>query len=173
MGTNERRKRRSFHQIVWLLLVLGTAYLILTQLDLRSFRRSLLTATFVSPTGIETSPFYLRIASTPGERTKGLMFVKSLLPDEGMLFVFPDEQQRTFWMKETYLPLDMLFVDAAMVVKGVLRDVPVLNLQPRTVPGVLARYVIELPAGTASRVGIAEGWRVVPHGPIPVGVPDP
>lgn len=54
--------------------------------------------------------FTLWIASTPDEQEKGLMFVKNMPADRGMIFVFPDPQAQTFWMKDTLIPLDLIYI---------------------------------------------------------------
>ncbi len=88
------------------------------------------------------------------------MFRQSLAADAGMLFDFKTPSMATMWMKNTLIPLDMLFVDEAG---------HIVNIAERTVPGSLAtiaaaapvRAVIELNGGTAARLGIRPGDRVV------------
>jgi hypothetical protein len=116
-----------------------------------------------------TSPhFLLEVCSSDAERRLGLMYRKKLAADRGMLFVFPDSSEHPFWMKNTYISLDMIFVDEGLTVVGVLRDVPPLNEEPRTV-GRESMYVIELPAGTAEKYGLSVGYRFEALGPIPRG----
>ncbi len=114
--------------------------------------------TIVSATG--PHQFTVELATTPAQMEQGLMFRQSLAPDAGMLFDFQVPSMATMWMKNTLIPLDMLFVDA----QG-----HIVNIQERAVPGSLAtiaaaapvRAVIELNGGTASRLGIRPGDRVV------------
>lgn len=103
--------------------------------------------------------FTVELATTPAQQERGLMERATLAPDHGMLFVFPDEQPRTFWMKNTLVPLDILFFDAARRLVAIQADAQPCRadpcpLYPSTVP---ARYVLELNAGTAARLGIRTG----------------
>lgn len=103
--------------------------------------------------------FAVEVARTPEQRARGLMFRTELAADAGMLFLFESAGPVSFWMKNTYLPLDMLFIDDAGVVIRVAADTTPLSLTP--VPsGGPARAVLEVAAGTAARLGIAPGARV-------------
>ncbi len=104
----------------------------------------------------------LAVAETEARRERGLMFVAAVPPDEGMLFVFPDADQRQeFWMKNTIAPLDMVFVRADGTVSSIAADVPATKRG--TPDGKVARrngigrYVIELAAGGARRAGLRPG----------------
>jgi len=121
-------------------------------------------ATFTSPLG-QRSAFRLDVADTPALRETGLMFRKDLAPDRGMLFVFPVSQDQAFYMKNTYVPLDMVFVGADRKVVGVVPDARPLTLDIRSV-GRPSRYVIELNSHTAARRGIAQGATVVFDPPV-------
>jgi uncharacterized membrane protein (UPF0127 family) len=94
------------------------------------------------------------------------MYRRSLAEDAGMIFVFPEERNHSFWMKNTYIPLDMVFVDKDMKVVGLLSDVPPLNLAPRTV-GKPSLYVLEFAAGTMKRYGVGEGATLKVGSPLP------
>jgi uncharacterized protein len=104
--------------------------------------------------------FTIELATTPEQMAQGLMFRHSLAPDAGMLFDYQSPSLATMWMKNTLIPLDMLFVDA----RG-----QIVNIHERAVPGSLetiaaaapVRAVIELNGGTAARLGIRPGDRVV------------
>lgn len=104
----------------------------------------------------ERHRFDVFLATTPEQRAAGLMHVRKLRADAGMLFLFPESRPLSFWMKNTPLPLDILFVDSGGRVVNIAHD---------TVPGSLesvrslgrARAVLELNAGTAKRLGIAAG----------------
>ena len=106
-------------------------------------------------------PVAVELARTDAEHERGLMFRRELAEDAGMLFVFPDSAPRTFWMKNTLIPLDMLFIDEAGVVAGVVRDAEPLTLTPRSPgPEISARWVLEVRGGWAARHGVAPGARV-------------
>ena len=104
--------------------------------------------------------FTVELANTPQQMAQGLMFRQSLAPDRGMLFAYDPPAVATMWMKNTLIPLDMLFVD---------EHGRIVNIGERAVPGSLAaiaaaapvRAVIELNGGTASRLGIRPGDRVL------------
>lgn len=79
--------------------------------------------------------------------------------DHGMLFVFPEAQPLTFWMKDTLIPLDMLFFDDAHRLVAIQANAPPCKADPCQVyPSVVpARYVLELNAGTAAKLGVRKG----------------
>jgi len=104
-------------------------------------------------------PLSLELATTPKERAQGLMKREELAPHDGMLFVFPTEGQHGFWMKNTPLALDMVFVDARQTIVTIVHDTTPYStslIRPRK--PVVA--VIELDAGRAAREGIAIGDKV-------------
>ena len=101
----------------------------------------------------------VELARTPAEQSKGLMFRRELAEEAGMLFVFPDTAPRSFWMKNTLIPLDMLFVDEGGVVAGIVREAAPLTLDLRD-PGVPSRYVLEVRGGWAARHGVEPGARL-------------
>jgi uncharacterized protein len=104
--------------------------------------------------------FGVEMALTPEEQSRGLMFRRELPDRQGMLFDFQREQPTSFWMKNTYVPLDMIFIRA---------DGRILNIAENTVPLSEAlvsssgpvRAVLEVIAGTSKKLGIAAGDRVV------------
>ncbi|HSW34055.1 MAG TPA: DUF192 domain-containing protein [Steroidobacteraceae bacterium] len=98
-------------------------------------------------------------ADTPQTRAQGLMFVRSLQPEQAMIFVYTPPQHVAMWMKNTLIPLDMLFVDAdGCVVKVHERAEPgVLDTIASDVPVVV---VVELAGGVANRLGLRAGDRV-------------
>ncbi|MGQ0685715.1 DUF192 domain-containing protein [Bradyrhizobium sp.] len=103
--------------------------------------------------------FSVEMATTEDEKSKGLMYRRELADGKGMLFDFSPEQQISMWMKNTYISLDMIFIRA---------DGRILRIAENTEPestkiissGGLARGVLEVPAGTAQKYGIAPGDRV-------------
>ena len=101
----------------------------------------------------------VEIAADDASREHGLMDRTSMSADHGMLFAFADSQVRTFWMKNTLIPLDMLFFDAHRRLVTLHADVPPCKadpcaIYPSTAP---ARYVLELNAGMAAKLGVRDG----------------
>jgi uncharacterized membrane protein (UPF0127 family) len=121
---------------------------------------------FMTTSGQETPLFKLEVCANDGERALGLMYRRALARDAGMIFLFPDERHNSFWMKNTYLPLDMVFVGRDMRVVGVLHDVPPLNELPRSV-GKPSMYVLEFAAGTMNLNGVGEGATLKVEGTLP------
>jgi len=106
--------------------------------------------------------FSVEIADTSEKQALGLMYRDSLPADHGMLFVFQDEQPRSFWMKNTRIPLDILFFDKSLkLVSASLDARPCRVRRCPTYPSVLpAMYVLELNAGKARELGIGPGDRL-------------
>ena len=105
----------------------------------------------------------LELARTQPEQRRGLMFRTSLLPNHGMIFIFPQEKKNAFWMKNTYIPLDMLFLNKDKIVVGILPEVPPLNEENRSVDG-LSQYVVELGEKEAARLHIEVGSKLEGEG---------
>jgi uncharacterized membrane protein (UPF0127 family) len=101
----------------------------------------------------------LEVAATPEQQQRGLMYRTSLADGHGMVFVFPDDTDHSFWMKNTLIPLDMLFVAGDGKIAGIHVDATPLSERPIGV-GKPSRWVIEVPGGFAERRGIAPGDRV-------------
>lgn len=104
-------------------------------------------------------PVEVEVARDPRARAKGLMYRETLPGGHGMLFVFPTEEVQHFWMKNTYLPLDMIFINAKLNVVGVVADAEPLTETSRSVD-VPSIYVVEVNAGFAARMEIVPGTRV-------------
>ena len=106
----------------------------------------------------------LAVASEPTARELGLMCVTRLRPNAGMIFIFDAPQRWDFWMKNTLIPLDMIWVERDGAVNNVAEKVPASTLS--TADDAVARrsghglYVIELPAGEAARDGIVKGSKL-------------
>ena len=118
--------------------------------------------------GGETVAFEIEIADTPERRARGLMFRKDLPKDRGMLFVFAETRQVSFWMQNTPLPLDLVFIGDDGVVIDTLQGEPFSTASIG--PSGSSRFVLELHAGTADDVGIVAGTRL--HHPIIDAVAD-
>ena len=111
----------------------------------------------VSKTGVHT--FSVEIANTPAEQQKGLMFRKELPEGQGMLFDFHREQETSFWMENTYISLDIIFIRGDGRILRIAENTQPLST--RTIPsGGLIRAVLEVIAGTSRKLGIEPGDRV-------------
>jgi hypothetical protein len=111
-------------------------------------------------TGEGRVAFEVEIADEPGEQTRGLMFRPRLPEDEGMLFVYDAPREASFWMKNTMIPLDMIFIDdAGRVVNIAARTVP-YSLEPRRSEGPV-RAVLEINGGLAEALGIVPGAQAI------------
>ncbi len=107
---------------------------------------------------IGDAKIFVEIADDQDEQAQGLMFRKELCENCGMLFVFPASQQYSFWMKNTLIPLDMIFIDETRTVVDVLSAEPCAEDPcPPYTPRKEARYVLEVNAGVAELSGIDAG----------------
>jgi uncharacterized protein len=106
----------------------------------------------------------LEVARTETQREQGLMNRTTVAPRTGMIFIFDRDDSVEFWMKDTLVPLDMIFVGADGTVRRVFANVPVVSptLADDAIPreGAKAKYVIELHAGEAAPDGIASGVKL-------------
>jgi len=115
---------------------------------------------------VGAAPFtvHAEVVRTPEAQARGLMGRHHLAADRGMLFLFPDEQPRTFWMKNCFIALDMLFADRDGRVVYIEHDAPPcpsVVLQCPTYPSEApAATVLELPAGTATAHHLDVGSRI-------------
>ena len=95
------------------------------------------------------------VARTYEERERGLMYREGLAKGRGMLFVFPDAQIRSFWMKNTFIPLDIAYLDAELRIVDIQPMEPEsLDSHPSALP---AMFALEVPLGWFAEVGIAVG----------------
>jgi len=112
----------------------------------------------------EDHRFQVEVADTPEERAEGLMFRESLNEDEGMLFVYEEEGNRSFWMKNTYIPLDIIFLDSNLKVINIEKA----NPEPNTSDENLKRYrsekptqyVLEINQNRSKEIGLEHGDRI-------------
>lgn len=99
--------------------------------------------------------FIIEVADDQNERSAGLMFRETMDDDHGMLFVFPDSRQVSFWMRNTPMPLDLIFIEQGGRIRDILpgepfSDAPIGPREP-------VRFVLELKRGTADEAGISNG----------------
>lgn len=103
--------------------------------------------------------FEVEVADTATARSRGLMYRESLAADAGMLFDFHEEREVAFWMRNTLISLDMIFITAAGRIAHIARDT--VPLSEELVPSrAVVRYVLEVPAGTSAALGIVPGDHV-------------
>ena len=103
-----------------------------------------------------TAVFDVELALDEPSQERGLMFRKEIPPDTGMLFVFPAESPHVFWMKNTLVPLDMLFLSKTRKIVAIIENAEPLTLTPRD-PQAPAQYVLEIAGGTAFARGMHVG----------------
>ncbi|MBN1205211.1 MAG: DUF192 domain-containing protein [Myxococcaceae bacterium] len=101
----------------------------------------------------------VEVAATPEARTRGLMWREELAAGKGMLFLFPEEEVQSFWMRNTLIPLDMLFITTQLKVAGIVERAEPRSLVSRSV-GVPSQYVLEVPGGWSQSVGVTKGSAV-------------
>jgi uncharacterized protein len=111
----------------------------------------------VTKTGVHV--FSVEMATTEEEKTTGLMYRKELAEGKGMLFDFTPEQEVSMWMKNTYIPLDMIFIGADGRILRIAENTEPLSTKIIPSRG-LAKGVLEVIAGTAQKYGIQPGDRV-------------
>lgn len=98
------------------------------------------------------------VASTRG-RQRGLMFRDNLADGQGMLFVFEGEEEHPFWMKNTLISLDIIYIDSSRQIVGIVHNAEPRNEKSLTI-GVPSRFVLEVPGGYCNRLGIHRGDKV-------------
>ena len=114
------------------------------------------------PLYIGQEKFIVEIADTFEKQVTGLMFRKTVAPDFGMLFVYKDDQTRSIWMKNTLVPLDIIYLDRDKFVVDMYLSAPPCKGEPcETYPSRKpARYVLEIKAGRAKEMNLKSGDRV-------------
>ncbi|HEY4014996.1 MAG TPA: DUF192 domain-containing protein [Polyangiaceae bacterium] len=108
-----------------------------------------------APLGVEAE-----VVSTPHDTMRGLMFRKSMAEDRGMLFDLGTHEDHKFWMHNTCIPLDLLYIDDDGLIVGIVENAPTLNDEARGV-GCLSSFVLEVNAGWARRHHVTAGQRLV------------
>ena len=100
--------------------------------------------------------YQLELAATPSARQQGLMFRKGIAAGEGMLFVWPEEKKRSFWMKNTFMSLDILFFSHEKILISSHQNTVPFSVE-QLPSGKPAKYVVELRAGQAQLRGLKAG----------------
>ena len=149
-------RRRLLRPLHWLVVVLPLFASAGAAAASISFEESLLTIAAAD----DRFEFQVEMAVSPAQRSQGLMFRESLEEDRGMLFDFGQPQQATMWMRNTYVPLDMLFIDEHGRITQIaadaqpLSDAVIASREP-------VRAVLELRGGVSAKLGIKPGDRVI------------
>ena len=103
--------------------------------------------------------FRVEIADTPAKRERGLQYRQELADDRGMIFLFPSESPQAFWMKNTPIALDMIFINRERTIVGIVEETLPFSLQSRSVAAP-SQYVLEIKGGLSKRHGFTAGDRV-------------
>jgi len=113
----------------------------------------------------ERGPVTVRVevARSPEEQTRGLMYRTELAADAGMLFVYDYDAIHSFWMKNTYIPLDMIFISHDLSIVGVVENAEPMTTTSRRVDAP-SRYILEVNAGFFRQHGLKIGGKVVIRG---------
>jgi uncharacterized membrane protein (UPF0127 family) len=122
--------------------------------DAAAIREALIVTTEAGP-----QKFQVEIADDPRERSRGLMFRREMARDHGMLFDFGAEEPASFWMENTYLPLDMIFIRADGTIESVAERTTPLSRRGVRSKGPV-RYVLEINGGLSDELGIRPGDKV-------------
>ena len=164
MKTLARISRRRTLGVAMLFLAVAVVFFVMGVPEQKSLLAQSPTSFSKTSVVIETRTgaqrFTMELAEAPGQHARGLMGRQSLAADSGMLFVYARPRRVSMWMKDTLIPLDMLFVRSDGIIESIVERTTPLSLatirSKKTV-----RAVIELNAGTAKRLGIEAGNRVI------------
>ena len=146
----------------WLLLACLLAVSGITPLRAENdhwLRYEPVSALWVVSSSARCSEFRVWVADSPEDFRRGLMFVRSLPEDSGMLFAMEEEREISMWMRNTYIPLDMLFMDRTGTIVTIHERTKPMTLDGRP-SGTKVFAVLELPGGTVARLRIRIGDRV-------------
>jgi len=115
--------------------------------------------TFLAADGTSGTSVDIEIVEDTQKARAGLMYRHQLGESQGMLFIFPEQDIRSFWMRTTYVPLDLIFVDTSLEIVSIVKNT-VPQSEERYHSGHPAMYVLEVNAGFTDKHGIQEGYRV-------------
>ena len=113
--------------------------------------------------------FTFEVASTSSDREIGLMYRSSMEDNHGMIFVYPTSSYRSFWMKNTEIPLDIIFLDSNFKIVVIRKNCTPYTLNPRDTGDKFAQFVVELNAGIAEKLGLSEGTTLKLEQTLPKG----
>ena len=104
-------------------------------------------------------PVEVEVAWTRDQRTRGLMWRTELAEGRGMLFLFSEDDWLSFWMKNTLIPLDMIFIRSDLTIVGIVERAEPKTLSARA-PDAQSKYVLEVPSGWSEKIGLKRGLKV-------------
>lgn len=117
--------------------------------------------TIIQKVKIGENTFKVEVADTPEKKMQGLMFRSSLDNDKGMIFPFEEESEKRFWMKDTIIPLDMIFINRDKVIVNITTAMPCKEMPCMNYPsGAPAMYVLEINAEEAAKRNIKIGDKI-------------
>lgn len=151
---------RTAHAAQAVLRCLATALLLLCLAGLPPAAVAQETSTLTVEAMTGPQQFEVEVAATPEQQQRGLMYRRSLAPDAGMLFPFPAPKQAVFWMRNTYVPLDLLFIAPDGRIESIHAHARPLDKSGIASHGKVIA-VLEILAGEAARRGIRPGDRVL------------
>ena len=143
----------------WSLKVVLLTYMLITSSCFSQSSSSnlpLVSLQFVNQDGLRSPKLELEVVASPATRSFGLMYRKSLKQEAGMLFVFPDEGMRSFWMKNTYVPLDIIYLNSDKRIVTIVEQARPTSLQSYK-SDKKAQYVVEIGAGLAKKWNLSNG----------------
>jgi uncharacterized protein len=100
--------------------------------------------------------FGVEIADTPVKRELGFQYRRELAANRGMIFLFPAESEHAFWMKNTPIPLDMIFINNDRQIVGIIEQAAPFSLDSRSISAP-SRFVLEINGGVSKRYGLKQG----------------
>jgi uncharacterized protein len=113
--------------------------------------------------------FQVEVADTPAKRELGLQYRRDLAADRGMIFLFPTESHHSFWMKNTPIPLDIIFINRDRKIVGIVEQAVPFSTDSRSVPAA-SQFVLEINGGLAGRYGVKVGDSISFQGLAPEAV---
>jgi uncharacterized membrane protein (UPF0127 family) len=138
-----------------LLLVIGLLFLFSCESS-----KPLTSLMLTSPDGSKSVSVNVEIVDNESGRQLGLMYRKEMPDNQGMLFIFPTEEPRSFWMKNTFLELDMLFFDANKKLVSIVKRATPLTETGRS-SNLPAKYCLEVLGGSADKWGVEPGYQLL------------
>ena len=146
-----RRNKKIIRILILTSILISSIIYANNELDEAFERKSI----FISSSNLTCNHFKVWLAVTRKQQMRGLMHVRNLPKNSGMLFVYPDNNTRAMWMKNTYISLDMIFIDENGYVSSIQKNTEPLSL--RTIRSKKpVKYVLELSNGMSDQIKLRE-----------------